>query len=269
MTIVWIILAALLAVYLFLIAPRLPRRKLEPFGGLYAHRGLWDDALGRPENSLAAFRAAVNRGYGIETDVHMTQDGRLVLFHDDSLLRMCGVDRPLTDLTLRELKSLRLKDTEETIPTLGELLDAVQGFVPLLIEIKTSKQTETVCEKLNTMLSRYPGKYIIESFDPRAVRWYRKNRPDVLRGQLTFGLLRPSSVPRNPVTLFLASQIPNFLGRPDFIAFDHTTCHTLPQLLTRLFRPHFAAWTVRTQQDLDKLRKRCEIWIFEGFIPSP
>lgn len=266
MIIVLWILFVLCCFYLFLIAPRVPRRSLKGLAGLYAHRGLWNEE--RPENSLPAFRAAVGAGYGIETDVHITRDDQLVVFHDDSLKRMCGDSRNLPDCTLAELRQLRLKGTDETIPTFDEFLDAAGGKVPLVIEIKTDKRITPLCEKVNERLSRYEGPYCIESFDPRAVRWYKKHRPDVIRGQLTFGLVKPSKMPKTPITRLLASQIGNALGRPDFMACEHETDHSLPLRLVRLYRPHLAAWTIRSQEEMDKAKGRYEILIFEKFVPE-
>ncbi len=262
-----LILAALCCLYLFLIAPGLSHRPLGPFAGLYAHRGLWDAEKGIPENSVPAFRQAVAAGFGIETDVHLTRDGQLVVFHDDTLQRMCGDDRAIADCTLSELKSLRLNGTDETIPTFDECLEAVDAKTPLLVEIKTCRDVGTLCARVNERLSSYQGPYLIESFDPRAVRWYKKNRPDILRGQLTFGLVRPSKLPKIPLTRLLASQVPNCLGRPDFLACEAVTDHSLPLKLTRLFRPHLAAWTVRSPEEMAGLKDRYEIQIFEGFTP--
>ena len=266
MTVLLIILAGIFCLYLFLIAPKVPRRPLGPFKGPYAHRGLWDGQ--KPENSLPAFRAAVQKGFGVETDVHITADDRLVVFHDDSLKRMCGADRNIADCTLKELRQYTLLDTEENIPTFDEFLDTAQGMVPLLIEIKTDKRVLQLCRMVNDRLRSYPGPYMIESFDPRAVRWYRKNRPDVIRGQLTFGLVKPSKMPKTPITRLLASQIGNALGRPDFMACEHETDHSLPLRLVRLYRPHLAAWTIRSQEEMDKAKERYEILIFEKFVPD-
>ena len=262
-----LVLAGLGLIYLLLIAPRFPRRDMRAMTGhWYAHRGLWNKE--RPENSLPAFRAAVARGYGIETDVHITRDDRLVIFHDDSLKRMCGDSRRIADCTLEELRSCRLAETECHIPTLDEFLETVAGRVPLLIEIKTDRRVTRLCELLNARLLTYAGPYMIESFDPRAVRWYRKNRPDILRGQLTFGLVKPSELPKTPLLRALASQLPNALGRPDFIAAEAATAHSLPLRLLRMYpSAHWVAWTVRSQAQMDALRPRYETQIFEGFIP--
>ena len=268
---IWMILLLialiLFLIYFFLIAPRFPRRDMGVMKSVwYAHRGLWNAE--RPENSLPAFRTAVAGGYGIETDVHLTKDDRLVLFHDDTLQRMCGDPRTVTDCTLAELRALRLKETDCPIPTLDEFLALVDGKTPLLIEIKTCKRVETLCGLLDQRLQSYQGPYMIESFDPRAVQWYRKHRPDILRGQLTFGLVKPSHTPKTPLMRLLASQATNVLGRPDFMAADCGTDHSLPLRLMRLHRPHWVAWTVRSQEQMDQLKKRYETQIFEQFFPK-
>lgn len=268
---IWLVLllvaAGLFLLYLFLIAPRFRRRDMGEMGACwYAHRGLWNAE--RPENSLPAFRAAVESGYGIETDVHLTRDDRLVVFHDDSLKRMCGADRNIADCTLEELRACRLNGTDCLIPTLDEFLETVGGRVPLLIEIKSDKRVALLCEKLNERLNAYSGPYMIESFDPRAVQWYRRNRPDILRGQLTFGLVSPSRIPKTALSRLLASQLMNVLGRPDFIAAEAETAHSLPLRLMRLFPVHWVAWTVRSQEQMNGLRRRYNTQIFEGFIPE-
>ena len=259
---IWI-LPGLVCVYLFLIAPRIPKRRLKEPAGLYAHRGLWNGE--RPENSLAAFRAATEQGFGIEMDVHLTKDGQLVVFHDDSLQRMCGTEGIITERTLAELKELRLKGTEERIPTFDEFLETVAGKVPLIVEIKTCPRIEELSEKTAARLDRYPGAFSVESFDPRAVKWIRKNRPEWTRGQLTMG---PGDRPKTRKALLMASQVWNVMSRPDYLACEHETDGILPLRLARLFRPHLVAWTVRSQEDLDRLKKRYEILIFDGFVPD-
>jgi glycerophosphoryl diester phosphodiesterase len=120
------------AIYLYMIKPA-RRVDMTQYGKKFAHRGLWDQAS--PENSLAAFQKAVDAGYGIEFDIHKTSDGHVVVFHDDTLTRMCGVDGKIEQMTLAQLRELRLKGTDQQIPTLEELLCLVDGRVPLLVEL--------------------------------------------------------------------------------------------------------------------------------------
>lgn len=263
---IWLLLI-LFAIYLFLIFPNLPRRDIKHLQGWdYAHRGLWNDRL--PENSLAAFRNAVEHSFGMELDVHLTKDDQLVIFHDDTLTRMCGVDKPICECTLAELKQYRLKGTDEGIPTFDEFLTVIDGRVPLIIEIKPDKRISELCQYVHARLEQYSGPYCIESFHPLAVQWFRKHAPQVIRGQLANGLYGTPAGKRTWLGRCMASLIQNVLGRPDFIAYEHSTDRNLPMILMRLIRPWLVCWTVRSRQDMDVLRHRYDLQIFEGFIPK-
>lgn len=262
-----LIIIILFALYLFLIFPHMPRRDMSAFTGWdYAHRGLWNDQL--PENSMGAFRNAVENGFGMEMDVHLTKDDQLVVFHDDSLQRMCGVDRPISQCTLAELQKLRLKDTDEGIPTFDEFLKLVDGKVPLIIELKSDARIEELCRLAHSRLEKYRGVYCVESFHPGAVRWFRKNAPRVIRGQLACGLYGSDPKKRTWLGRCMASLAQNVLGRPDFVAYEHATDRNLPMALMRLIRPWLVCWTVRSQHDMNVLRRRYDLQIFEGFIPK-
>ena len=188
----------------------------------YAHRGLHKKDKSIPENSLGAFRAAVNAGYGIELDVHLTADDQLVVFHDDTLTRVCGVDARTDDQTLAQLRTMRLYGTEYTIPTLDEVLDVLGGKVPLILEIKRgTKQARNMflCKKIRERLLSYNGPVCIESFDPAIVAWWRRNAPEVLRGQLS---QPPKKYLKNSswLTGFLCGNLlTNVIARPHFIAY--------------------------------------------------
>ena len=125
----------LLAFLIFLLAPRLSgRKRVHPFLGVkWAHRGLHDKKRGIPENSFPAFRAAIEAGDGIELDVHLTKDGQLVVFHDDTFERICGRRGRVEDTSYEEMQKYRLAETKERIPLLSEVLQLVDGKVPLLI----------------------------------------------------------------------------------------------------------------------------------------
>lgn len=130
-----IVLATLVLLYLFLVAPRMFKRAdRTPFMNVhYAHRGLFDNDSNAPENSLAAFKKAVEAGYGIELDVQLSKDKKLVVFHDATLKRMCGVDGKVWEYTLEELKKFHLKNSKEQIPTFEEFLQVVDGKVPFIL----------------------------------------------------------------------------------------------------------------------------------------
>ena len=272
---VWIalILLILLLLYAWAIHPKMPRRDLSPLLGVdYAHRGLWNTnepgEENRPENSLAAFRAAVEKGYGIELDVHLTKDGVLVVHHDDSLKRLTGTDIRIADSTLAEIRACTLPNGEP-IPTYDEVLDTVAGRIPMIVEVKVEKGNhDALSSAVYERMKRYSGPWCMESFGPNAVKWFRKNAPEVIRGQLAFDHAGTGK------TFFLfmrnigiASMLQNFLSRPDFVAFDAKSVkwHTLSIHLLRLMKPWFVAWTVRSQEDMDKLRSKWDLQIFEKF----
>ena len=264
----WIcVLLLAAALYLFMIWPNLPRRDISSLSGVdYAHRGLWNDEF--PENSLPAFQNAVEHGFGMEMDVHLTSDGELVVFHDDNLKRMCGVDRNIHDCTLAELQALRLLDTDCRIPTFNEFLTLVDGRVPLIIELKMLPNVTELCEKVHARLQSYPGVYCIESFDPRAVRWWRQHAPHIIRGTLSFGLKGKPAGERKLQHRLMAALMVDVMTRPDFIAYEAQTDGNVAMSLMRLLRPTLVAWTVRSQREMDALRGRYDLQIFEGFVPK-
>ncbi len=259
-------LLLLLMAYCLLIRPNLPRRTLGKLAGVhYAHRGLWNER--RPENSLAAFCGAVEEGYGIELDVHLTKDGHLVVHHDDSLKRMTGVDVRIADCTLMEVRACHLPNGEE-VPTFDEVLEIVAGKAPLIVEVKVERNAEALSRAVCERMRRYKGPWCMESFDPRAVQWFRKNAPDVIRGQLAFDHAGQGE----NLLLFLrdigiASMLQNLLSRPDFVAFEACSerIGSVPFKLVKWMRPHLAAWTIRSQSDIDRLKGQYDLFIFEGF----
>ena len=266
MTLVYVILA-LLVLWLIALVPKLPRRPLGRLADFdYAHRGLWNKE--RPENSLAAFKAAVDHGFGIELDVHLTKDDQLVVFHDDTLKRMCGDDRRVENLTLAELRQFRLNGTEHGIPTFSEVLKTVQGRTPLLIEIKMDKRLDDLCSHVNDAMTAYghADMWMMESFHPLAVKWFRKNAPQVIRGQLAYGLRTRKK--RRALDYFVASLLSIVLSRPDFVAYCAADEPSLPMKWIRCLRPWLVAWTVRTQEQFTALHGKYDLQIFEGFIPK-
>ena len=255
------ILAALFLIHVFLLTTRRRRAAAEAFmHAPYAHRGFFGGAI--PENSLAAFRAAVENGFGIELDVQLSADGEVMVFHDESLLRMTGCDASLYSKTKEELSHLRLGGTDEHIPTLKEVLACVDGKVPLLVEIKSDHAVFDVCRKTAEILDGYSGTYMIESFHPLAVNWFRKMRPAVVRGQLSARLFKKGD--RTPSMFLVQNLLLNFLARPDFVAYDYHHKNGYSFSLCRFFhRPYTVAWTVRDREAL-ALCRSFDAVIFEN-----
>ncbi len=233
---------------------------------LYAHRGLHAKDKTVPENSIAAFSAAVAAGYGIELDVNITADGKLVVFHDDNLKRVFGVDRKIIDCTFEELSVLRLHNTHETIPLLSDVLKLVDGRQALVVELKHSHRNKALCEKTAELLDQYKGPYCIESFDPRIVLWFKKHRPQTVRGQLSAGRKNYEAQPFCQGFL-LSSLYTNIAARPHFVAYRHEDVKRFKLFLYRLLGGKLMGWTVRDTDDEQRLRQYFDAIIFEYFRP--
>ena len=239
----------LFLLYLFAIMPSFNKKAVKPFLEYkYAHRGLHTSDA--EENSLTAFERAIKKGYGIEIDVRFSRDGELMVFHDATLSRVCGIDKRVVDLTAEELKKIKLGKTEDTIPTLREVLDLVCGRVPLLIEIKQEQGEGNVALATAEALKAYTGAFLIQSFNPLAVATFKKQMPKVVRGILSDNYFRDKSR-RKPLYFFLKNLLLNFLCRPDFISFNHLEykkSFTL-RFVRRVFKPVLFAWTVRSSEE--------------------
>ncbi|MBQ6263610.1 MAG: glycerophosphodiester phosphodiesterase [Clostridia bacterium] len=224
---IWILIAIIVSalhfpLLVFLIAPRRPKEeKVRPFYGRnIAHRGLFSADQTVPENSLAAFSRACESGYGMELDVQLSRDGQVVVFHDDTLNRMCGVNSRVDELSYNELHELSLKKTDQRIPLFSEVLETVAGREPLIVELKTCGKRAELCKKTYDLLNGYEGEYCIESFDPFIVRWFKKNAKQVFRGFLSQPPKHYGDSFKDKITgTLLGRLLFNFFARPEFIAY--------------------------------------------------
>lgn len=269
MEIALIILGSLCLLYLLLVYLCAPSTRkhadLEKIKGEYiAHRGLHDELL--PENSLPAFKAAVDQNLPIEIDVHLTADGNVIVFHDATLKRMCGVDKRVTELTLDELKKYRLKESDACIPTLRECLDTVSGRVPLLIEFKMENgNTNALCMATDQILSNYAGPYLIQSFYPQVVSWYKKHRKNVCRGQLAANF----KFKKEGFAKWLAGNLLlNFMGRPDFVSYKHSDHSSIMLKFVVWLGAFPVGWTFRSSKELKTNQAHFKTWIFENLTPK-
>lgn len=267
--IIALILVVLFVLYAFLLAPgRQTQKDSVLYKAKYAHRGLHSKDKTIPENSLTAFSKAVEAGYGMELDINLTTDNQVVVFHDDTLLRVCGVDKAVADCSYEELMQYRLLGTDEKIPLFTEVLELIGGHVPLVVELKHTKRNKELCEHAAQLLDEYTGPYCIESFHPGIVKWFRKNRPNVIRGQLSAGLKNYKGLPLYQGVL-LSSLLTNFMTRPHFAAYRHEDSHHKLRLnLYRMFGGKLIAWTVRDTNDIGYCEKYFDSIIFEFFTPS-
>ena len=249
------ILIIALLLFLLLIGLVLPGRHdadmLRPFANrYYAHRGLYQKDQSIPENSLTAFNAACENGFGMELDVQLSKDGEVVVFHDDNLKRMCGIDQPVSALTLAELKDLRLAGTAEQIPTFTEMLEVVAGRGPLIVELKPSPVAirDELCRKTCQILKAYQGDYCVESFDPAIVSWFKAHAPEIMRGQLIMPYGRYNKKIPAIARFAMSRCLTNATARPHFIACDiRHDC--FPVTLAEKLGAIKVAWTSRQAGD--------------------
>lgn len=236
----------------------------------YAHRG-YHDKPHIPENSMAAFRRAIDHKFGAELDVHLMRDGRLAVIHDASLKRTAGVDVLVEDLTAEELGQYRLEGTEEHIPLLEEVLALFEGKTPLIVELKAERGNHAALAKATCeLLDRYRVSYCIESFDPRCLMWLRKHRPEICRGQLSQSFMRHGDGGgHSKLTLFILDHLlMNFLTCPDFIAYRFCDRHNANlRWCRKVFRVQEINWTITTKEEMEDAERDGNLVIFERFDP--
>ena len=256
--------------YLAAIMPRTTKRPdISPLlGHHYAHRGLYNNESDAPENSMAAFQKAIDAGYGIELDIQLSSDNVPMVFHDADLERICGVEGKVWDYTCEELQEMKLFGTEETIPTLVEALEVIDGQVPILIEYKMDKVNTDACAYSHEILKDYEGPYAIQAFHPFALFWYRQNAKDIPRGILAKNFLRDNKEKgeKSDIIDFLTTNLMlNVIGYPDFIAYDYQDADFYALKLCRLMGAQTSTWTLKDPAHYEQVKGEFDLYTFEGF----
>ena len=228
---------------------------------LIAHRGYHDIEKGIHENSMKAFAEAIKNNYIIELDVHLLKDSEVVVFHDDNLKRMTGVNKKVKECTYEEITEIKLKETEEKIPLLKDVLNLVDGKVPIIIELKTDLRCGKLEKEVIKILEKYNGEYAIKSFNPLSVNYFRKHSPSTIRGQLASDFKNDKMFIIKK--LFLKHMLFNFISKPDFISYD---IRALPNKKIEKIREKqlVLGWTARSGEDMEKAKKYCDNVIFEN-----
>lgn len=235
------------------------------FGKYIAHRGLYGKNI--PENSIPAFVRAAEKGFAAELDVRLSKDGKIVVFHDSDLMRMCGVEGRISDFTYRQLTAFRLGNSNERIPLLKDVLKAVNGRIPLLIEIKDGSPVGSLEKRVYKLMRscKTDQSYAIESFNPFSVMWFRIYAPEVRRGQLI-------SVRRSKTDLkYIARRICalpivwKLISSPDFIA-DDLRCVSVKKMLAASdINAKYVLWTARSDADIKMSSYFTDKIIFENY----
>ena len=269
----WIALTVLIVlttIWLVLIMPaRSTKAQRAPFQNrTFAHRGLFSPDQLIPENSLPAFRAAVEAGYGVELDVQLSKDKVVVVFHDDDLKRVCGIDARVDAYSFEELQTFSLLGTGERIPTFPDVLAVLDGKAPVIVEFKSGGDWKTLCEKTLALLNAYPGDYCVESFHPLLVRWFYQHAPKILRGQLSEAARFSKKYVPWYQSLMMSRLLTNILTHPQFIAY-HIGPKCLSVRVSEALGAMRVAWTARPEHNHGKLTKQNDAIIFEHYRPEP
>lgn len=230
-----------------------------------AHRGFHSEHIA-PENSLKAFKKAIDEGFAIELDVHLLKDGNIAVFHDDNLKRMTGYKKKIEECTYNEINSLNLLDTTEKIPLFSEVLTLVDGKVPLLIELKNNDKPGSLEQKMFDMLIEYAGDFAIQSFNPYSVGWFKENAPNIIRGQLSGSFINENLVFYKK--FILRNFLLNHISRPDFINYEisHLSDHAVKKQKNKNML--VLGWTARSEEVYKKALEQCDNVVFEGFNPK-
>ncbi len=266
-----LIIFIVILIYLLMIMPKLNRKnKMKAFEEVYiAHRGFFNN-VDIPENSLSAFENAVNNNYGIELDVQLTSDNKLVVFHDQSLFRMCGINKNLTDCSFKELQTYNLLDTNNKIPLLKDVLEILNENVPLIVEIKPEGQAIKTCEKTLELIKEYNLNFTMESFNPFVVFYLRRKHKDIIRGQLAYNMLKDKNAKSNIIEKFICTYLlENFLTKPDYIAYDVNNMNNISfKIISKLFKGECVAWTIKNKEQLKQAKNYYQQFIFDSFAPN-
>ena len=224
---------------------------------IISHRGIYDNKK-IFENTLPAFKKALSKRYIIELDIHLTKDNNIIVFHDYNTKRMTNIDKVVEESTYQELNKQKILH----IPTLEEVLKLVNGKVPLLIEVKQNQKEGELEKKLMDILKKYNGQYAIQSFNPKTIYWFKKNNPNVIRGQLSY-----SNHSYNPIKRFIFRKMFfNLITKPNFISYRYNDL-TIKQI--NKYRKKgiiIIAWTINSKKNYEKYKDIYDNLIYENFI---
>ena len=240
-----IIFLALACAFVYLTTPNKFRFFELPVA--YCHRGFHGEGI--PENSIPAFKKAAEHGLGVELDVQPTKDGKIVVFHDKTAKRVCGVDKAISEMTFDEVSGLCLKGTEEKIPLFTDVLE-VLGGVPVSCEIKTSGADfdPVFLEGVYQILKDYEGNFNVISFNPFVLEWFKNNHPEIIRGQLAAG--KDDIGVKGFLGWALSNLLLNFKAKPDFISYKFDD-KSFGFALNRFYGTRLCCYTVHSMDDVE------------------
>lgn len=225
---------------------------------LIAHRGAHNIEENIPENTLLAFKKAIEKNYIIELDVHLSKDGKVVVFHDDNMKRITGIDKQIKEMEYHDIKKLKVQNTKEHIPLLTDVLSLVAGKVPIIIELKYDVKCGLLEEEVIKIIKNYEGKVVLKSFRIATVLYLRKKYPNIITG-----LLIPNLNNKRYKKIKLLIPILNLVVNPDFISIS---IKSFPNKTISKIRKEklVLGWTVKNVKDLPKYKNYCDNLICEN-----
>ncbi|PKM68959.1 MAG: hypothetical protein CVU94_04900 [Firmicutes bacterium HGW-Firmicutes-19] len=258
----WLLLITFILILIHYVQfPHKEGKDLSWMKGYCAHRGLHNKEMGVEENSPTAFQLAIDAGLNIEMDIRITKDQQLIVFHDGEGKRMLSIDENIENLTLTDILTANIGSSRDKVMTFQEFLTMVSGKVGLIIEIKATSNNDNVARLCAEILDNYQGKFAICSFRPEIIRWYKRNRPKFIRGQLIENMLGKHS--HTPLIRLLQS----FNGfalftRPNYLSVEYR--HSKYFQWFRIFGGVLCIWTIRDQKSMDKFKQKADAIIFEN-----
>lgn len=226
---------------------------------IIAHRGIYDNKIVF-ENTLEAFKLAIKKDYIIELDIQLTKDKEIIVFHDTNIKRITGINKIVENSTYQELNNQNIIH----IPTLKEVLDLVNGKVPLLIEIKSNNKVGELETKIMNILKKYNGKYAIQSFDPKVLYWFKTNHPNIIRGQLASKFKKTKLIPIKK--FILSNMLFNIITNPHFISYK---CNELSIKKIKKYKNKkitVIGWTITNEIEFNHYKKYYDNLICEKFL---
>ncbi len=230
-----------------------------------AHRG-YHCPKEAPENSMAAFKRAIQEGFAIELDIHLLKDQQVVVFHDDNLNRMTGFSKKIIDCTWDEIRHLKLLDTEETIPLFKDVLELIAGKVPIMIEIKNRRRVGKLEKETHALLMGYKGAFSIQSFNPYSVGWFKENAPNIIRGQLS-GNFNNENLALYKKFL-LKNLFLNYVSKPHYINYEIDYLSSLPVKIQQKKDRMILGYTAKNHEEYQTAMDKSDNVVFEGFNPN-
>jgi glycerophosphoryl diester phosphodiesterase len=231
-----------------------------------AHRGLHQKDLSVPENTISAFRLAIEQGYSIEFDINILKDGHVVVFHDHNLKRCFGIDKSLDQLTYEDIKDLTYKSGDH-IPLLSEVLTFIDGRANLLIELKPQGDVAKLCEAFIKIIDHYKGTFAVFSFHPMVVYYFKKHRPHIIRGQISEYF--KDNFEMSKFMKFLMKRLAfNLFTRPDFVSYG---IYDMPNKYLDKYKKRgltIISYAAKSQKEFDFVKTFYDNVVFEYFIPK-